>query len=77
MFKGERTALFWIGLVIVAFASTTLLFNSLWSVVVDYMNYPGPHWVSYLRYQVPNFVSGITFTLIGLYMMKSGVKRKE
>jgi hypothetical protein len=31
---------------------------------------------SYFKYQVPLVVGGITFMLIGLYMMKSGVKKR-
>jgi hypothetical protein len=73
LFNGEKTVLFWVGLVIVAFASTTLLFNPLWNVVQDSFRGYG---FEELKFQVPNFVSGIAFTLVGLYMMKSGVKKK-
>ena len=72
MFEGEKTFVFWIGLIILALASVGL-FGTLWMLAV---------WDGYvdrfemLKYQVPALVGGIVFILIGLYMMKSGVKEK-
>ena len=65
-----RALLFWVGLVILGFASF-YLFNSLWAL--SYIS-PPSRW---LKYGVPNIVYGTIFILIGLYMMKSGVKKKE
>jgi hypothetical protein len=75
MFEGEKTALFWIGLGILGFASTFILFNSLWNVVLQGLQ--GRNAFLELQYQVPHLADGIVFTLIGLYMMKSGVKKRE
>jgi len=72
MFEGEKTILFWIGLIILGLASVSL-FGILWMLAVwnGYMDR-----FSMLKYQVPTIVGGVVFILIGLYMMKSGVKRK-
>jgi len=72
MFEGERTFVFWIGLIILGFASVGL-FGILWMMAV---------WNGYidrftmLKQAVPVIVGGAVFILIGLYMMKSGVKKK-
>ncbi len=73
MFKGERTFVFWIGLIILGLASVGL-FGILWMMAV---------WDGYLdrfamlKQVVPVIVGGVVFILIGLYMMKSSVKKKE
>ena len=72
MFEGEKTIVFWIGLIILGLASVGL-FGILWMLAI---------WDGYgdrfsmLKYQVPTIVGGAIFIIIGLYMMKSGVKRK-
>jgi putative Mn2+ efflux pump MntP len=73
LFEGKKTILFWIGLIILALAST-LLFQILWMYAV-WEGY-GDRFYS-LKYQVPTIVGGVVFMLIGLYMMKSGVKKKN
>ena len=73
MFEGEKTIVFWIGLTILGLASVGL-FGILWMIAV---------WDGYLdrftmlKQAVPVIVGGVVFILIGLYMMKSGVKRKS
>jgi len=72
MFEGEKGFVFWIGLIILGLSSVGL-FGILWMIVV---------WDGYgdrfamLKYQVPTIVGAVVFILIGLYMMKSGLKRK-
>ena len=72
MFEGERTFVFWIGLIILGLASVGL-FGILWMIAV---------WNGYLdrftmlKQAVPVIVGGVVFILIGLYMMMSGVKKK-
>jgi len=68
VFKGEKTAVFWIGLVILGFSSVGL-FTAVWHYAMN----PSP-W--YFEWNVPYIVGAVVFALIGLYMMKSGVKRK-
>jgi hypothetical protein len=72
MFEGEKTFVFWIGLIILAVASVDL-FGIVWMLAVwnEYMDR-----LTTLKYQVPALVGGVVFVLIGLYMMKSGVKKK-
>jgi len=64
---------FWIGLIILALASVGL-FGILWMIAVwnVYMDR-----LTMLKQAVPVIVGGVVFTLIGLFMMKSGVKREE
>jgi len=72
MFEGEKTFVFWIGLIILALASVGL-FGTFWMLA---------GWDEYvdrfemLKYQVPFIVGGVVFILIGRYMMKPCVKRK-
>jgi len=71
VFEGEKTIVFWIGLIILGSASVGL-FGILWMIAV---------WNGYidrftmLKQAVPVIVGGIVFILIGLYMMKSSVKK--
>ena len=75
MFEGERTFVFWIGLIILGLASVGL-FSMLWMIAVwDVPQYLDRFTI--LKQAVPVIVGGIVFILIGLYMMKSGVKKKE
>jgi len=72
MFEGEKTIVFWIGLIILGLASVSL-FGILWMIAI---------WDGYsdrlymLKQAVPVIVGGMVFILIGFYMMKSSVKRK-
>lgn len=71
MFEGEKTFVFWIGLIILGLASVGL-FGIIWyNLIRSFSLMP-------LEYQVPLIVGVIVFNLIGFYMMKSGViKRKR
>ena len=70
MFRGEKTLVFWTGLIIFGLVSWGL-FGIVWSIV----NYHGNRLIM-LKYDVPFIVGGVIFLLIGLYMMKSGLKEK-
>lgn len=71
MFEGEKTIVFWIGLILLGLASVSL-FGMLWIIAV---------WNGYvdrfnmLKWFVPSIVGSLVFILIGFYMMKSGVKK--
>jgi len=73
MFEDEKTYVFWIGLLILALASVGL-FGILWMIAVwnTYMDQ-----FTMLKQAVPVIVAGVVFMLLGLYMMKSGVHKKE
>jgi putative Mn2+ efflux pump MntP len=73
MFEGERTYVFWFGLIILGLASVGL-FGILWMIAV-WNGYMDPFRM--LKQVVPVIVGGIVFILIGLYMMKSGVKKEK
>lgn len=72
MFEGEKTFIFWIGLIILGLASVGV-FGILWMIAI---------WNGYmdrfrmLEQAVPVIVGGVVFILIGLYMMKSGAKKE-
>ena len=71
MFEGEKTIVFWIGLIFLGLASVGL-FGILWMFVI---------WDGYgdrfnmIKYYVPFIVGGFVFVFIGFYMMKSGVEK--
>lgn len=71
LFEGEKTILFWIGLIILSSASL-LLFAMIWSLR-SYSLVTS----SYALNNLPQFIGAIVFILIGFYMMKSGVKKKS
>jgi len=72
MFEGERTFVFWIGLIILGLASVGL-FGILWMIAIwnGYIDRLGM-----LKQAVPVIVGGVVFILIGLYMMISGVRKQ-
>ena len=76
MFQGEKRALFWIGLIILALASI-ILFALLWQFAFiewnQYVTWNDVTWM--VRSSVPLIVGAVVFIFIGLYMMKSGVKK--
>lgn len=71
MFRGEKTLLFWAGLIILSLASL-LLFAMIWS-----LRYYSLASSSYLVNNFPQFLGAAVFIVIGLYMMKSGVKEDK
>jgi putative Mn2+ efflux pump MntP len=70
MFKGEKTRVFWWGLIIFGLALVGL-FTFLWYLFV--LNYA---YYSDWRYYVPYIFGCVVFLLIGLFMMISGVKKE-
>jgi hypothetical protein len=70
MFVGEKTWVFWVGLIILASASVTL-FTIIWFNAVTTIYYKPA-----VEYQVPFIVGAVVFMFIGLYMMASGVRKK-
>ena len=72
LFDGEKTTLFWLGLLLMSFSSV-VLFSVIW-----YMGMYGYFSVSNaLTTSFPFMVGAIVFILIGFYMMKEGVKKKK
>lgn len=74
MFRGEKTRIFWWGLIIFGIAVVEL-FTVFWYGVLIYSgsHYYSPDW----RILGPPIFGGIVFLLIGLYMMQSGAKKEE
>ena len=75
MFRGEKTRIFWWGLVIFGVAIVEL-FSVFWNM---YMLYPPsyPTYTNSWRYSAPFIFAGVVFLLIGLYMMMSGLQKEE
>jgi putative Mn2+ efflux pump MntP len=73
MFEGQKTRIFWVGLVILGLASISL-FSILWYTIIATPFYYG---AEYWKYLTPPIVGAVVFILIGLYMMKSGAKKRE
>ena len=74
MFESEKTIVFWLGMIILGLASIAL-FSILWYMIVVAQPYFYADY--YWKSLVPPVVGGVLFILIGLYMMKSGTKKKE
>ena len=73
MFEGEKRDIFWIGLIILALASV-ILFATLWQFMFEFFEIQvNVSWT--FRNSFPIIVGAIVFIFIGLYMMKSGVKK--
>ena len=71
MFVGEKTWVFWVGLIILALASVSL-FGIVWyNAVTNRLYRPA------VEYQVPFIVGAVVFIFIGLYMTASGVRKKN
>ena len=73
MFEGEKTLVFWLGLIILALASVSM-FSLVWYNALYAVRYDGYY---SLDYQVPFIVGAGAFVLVGLYMMKSGTKKQK
>jgi len=73
MFKGNKTSVFWFGLLIVGLASV-ILFSLLWSII---MFSPPAQLNYYWKLYVPPIVGSVVFILIGWFMMESGRKTEE
>ena len=69
MFEGEKTVVYWAGLIVLTWGSLNL-FQTLW------YTFSCGYFGLGVGNLVPNIVSGVVFIVLGLYMMKSGVKRK-
>jgi uncharacterized membrane protein len=89
MFKGEKTTTFWIGLVALVF-SIFQFCQAIWQIFYYYVIYPELLGVSsdifslnftrllgILGVAVPSVIGGIIFLIVGLYIMKRGVKKNQ
>jgi xanthine/uracil permease len=70
MLEGEKTRVFWWGLIIFGLALSGL-FATLWYIFI--FSYGDYYW----RFFAPLIFGSIIFLLIGLYMMKSGVRKEK
>ena len=75
VFKGEKTYVFWIGLIILGYSITQL------SMAINYLllfatSYTPSAFTSFIYTFGIYIANGIVFLIIGLYMMKSGTKKQ-
>jgi len=70
--EGEKSMVFWVGLIIFSMASV-VLFGVLWMVAV--VMHPASRF-EFLKGLVPLIVGGIVFVIIGICMMRSAVKKQ-
>jgi putative Mn2+ efflux pump MntP len=71
LFNGEKTWLYWVGLIIISLSSL-LLFAMIWSLR-SYSLASSSYFVN----NFPQFLGAAVFIVIGVYMMKSGVKENK
>jgi hypothetical protein len=86
MFKGEKTVTFWIGLIIFGYSIYQFAIG-IWTVI--YYSFLYPNFLGYnpsfgndslllgLGQAVPNIIGGVIFLVIGLYIMKVGLKKES
>ncbi len=85
MFRGEKTTTFWVGLVALGY-SIFQFFQAFWipiyisGILPNALTYTASFNLNLFRYgleeYLPNIVAGIIFLIIGLYIMKVGVKKQ-
>lgn len=86
MFKGEKTTVFWLGLLVFGY-SLAQFGSAVWQTIYYLVIYPRVYFIgapvqSYFEAQVaysvaPLITSGVIFAIIGLYMMKKGIKQEQ
>ena len=83
MFEGEKTVPFWIGLIVFGFSLylfTTAIWQIIWysffyQALGTSISISSSLRLSVLQSTVPVIIGGVIFIVIGLYMMKLGVKK--
>jgi ABC-type enterochelin transport system permease subunit len=71
MFEGEKTTIFWIGLIVFGY-SIYLFCQVIWQVIFTFSDFP----VEIGVVAVPAIIGGTIFLIIGLKIMKTGVKKE-
>jgi putative Mn2+ efflux pump MntP len=85
VFKGEKTTIFWVGLLVFGY-SLAQFCSAIWQIIyfagIYPRVYPGTATQSLFEAQavyslIPLTISGVIFVIIGLYMMKKGIKQEQ
>ncbi len=79
MLRGEKTAVFWLGLVVLGYSIYEFC-SAGWFIFAYKMIEPSISYELYptvLNTIVPPIIGGIVFLVIGLYVMKVGVKKSS
>jgi hypothetical protein len=85
VFKGEKTIVFWVGLLVFGYSLTqfcSAIWQTIYYVLIYPRVFPGTLTKSLIEAQavyplIPLIISGVIFAVIGRYMMKKGVKREQ
>lgn len=85
MFKGEKTAVFWVGLLVFGYSLAQFcaaIWQTIYYVVIYPRVYPVTLTIPLLEAQavyslIPLIISGVIFAVIGRYMIKKGVKQEQ
>ncbi len=77
MFRGEKTAIYWLGLVVLGYSIYQFCLAATSIVAFSFVSqqYGGDVLLSLVAV-VPTLAGGIIFLIIGLYIMKAGVKKE-
>ena len=83
MFKGEKTLVFWVGLLVFGY-SLSQFCAAIWETIYLLIIFPReyPSTTVNIAFQavypiIPLIIGGVIFAVIGLYMMKKGVKQEQ
>lgn len=84
VFKGEKTLVFWVGLLVFCY-SLSQFSSAIWQTIYFLVIYPSLYdlpseihigWAQAYVF-IPLIINGFIFAVIGLYMMKKGVKQEQ
>lgn len=75
LFEGEKTWVFWLGLIILGLAIVNLIRDL--TSVISVVSMISEGLIQYLANIIPTIIGSVIFILIGVYMMKSGVKKDK
>ena len=79
MFEGEKTAIFWLGLVVFGFSIYEFCSAGwfIFAYATSQSIIPMTLYPTVLNTIVPPIIGGIIFVIIGLYIMKAGVRKNS
>ena len=84
MYKGEKTAVFWVGLLVFGYSIAQFcgaVWQTIWWLVIYPRALPATVSTTFIEAEsvlpmIPLVISGVIFAVIGRYMMKRGVKQE-
>jgi hypothetical protein len=85
VFEGEKTLVFWVGLLVFGYSLAQFcaaIWQTIYFIIIYPRAYPSSLSTTLIVAQavytlIPLIISGIIFAVIGLYMMKKGIKQEQ